>query len=208
VDKGIGYDESLKQQDPNSEGGFGLFNLRERLSLVRGTLEIQSKRGGGTRVILSVPLQKASLSPKSSAISHLLRRPFKVTRKGEDSKIKVLIADDHQMMREGLRKVLEAQNDIQVVGEASDGEMAVELARTRRPDVVLMDINMPKMDGIEATRRIAARKRDAIVIGLSIQEDKDVKRALIRAGGRAYLTKREAAEALCATIRRYANSNS
>ena len=87
----------------------------------------------------------------------------------QDSKIRVLLVDDHAMVRQGLRTVLDSYADIEVVGEAWNGEEAVAGTDRLRPAVVVMDINMPKMNGIEATRLIKARHPDIIVIGLSVQ---------------------------------------
>ena len=80
--------------------------------------------------------------------------------------IRILLADDHRILREGLRSLLEQQNDITVVGEASDGETAVTLARELRPDIVIMDVVMSGLGGVEATRRIRTDLRDTKVIGL------------------------------------------
>jgi DNA-binding NarL/FixJ family response regulator len=86
------------------------------------------------------------------------------------SKIRVLLVADHQIMREGLRNIIEEQADLEVVAEAADGEMAVEAARQFQPDVVIMDMNMPKMNGLEATRQIKAEFPQITVIGLSMHE--------------------------------------
>lgn len=82
--------------------------------------------------------------------------------------IRVVIADDHRLVRQELRNILEGTKDIQLVGEAVDGCQAVELAGTLTPDVVLMDINMPRMDGVEATRVIRHRYPSVQVVGLSV----------------------------------------
>jgi len=106
-------------------------------------------------------------------------------------------------MREGLRKILSEQPDLKIVGEAGSGEAAVLLARRLKPDVVLMDVNMPGMDGIEATRRISRRARGTRVIGFSIHEDKHTAHAIKKAGACAYVTKQESPEKLYNVIRRY-----
>jgi DNA-binding NarL/FixJ family response regulator len=103
--------------------------------------------------------------------------------------IKVLIADDHKMFRQGLRKLFEIEPDIEIVGEAQQGLEVPELVRTLEPDVVLMDINMPGIDGLEATRRILGENPDCSIIVLTMfREDEHVFDA-IKAGARGYVLK-------------------
>jgi DNA-binding NarL/FixJ family response regulator len=105
--------------------------------------------------------------------------------------IRVVLADDQQLIRAGLRVLLESEHDIDVVGEAGDGEEAVALARTTRPDVILMDIRMPRLDGVEATRRIAAAEElgaTKILILTTFESDEYVFEAL-RAGAGGFLVK-------------------
>jgi DNA-binding NarL/FixJ family response regulator len=108
----------------------------------------------------------------------------------------VLLVDDHAMMRQGLRSVLEAHADIQIIGEASDGLEAVAMADELRPAVVIMDINMPRLNGIEATTRIKAQYPDIRVIGLSVNAGPNNKEAMLKAGADMLLTKEAAVEEL------------
>src|SRR5262249_15944438 len=113
----------------------------------------------------------------------------------------VLIADDHQILREGLAGILRNQPDLEIVGEAANGLAALELARKTKPDVVLMDIHMPQMNGIEATRRITSELKDIQLIGLSMNEEESVSEAMKKAGALDYFTKGGSTEALLASIR-------
>lgn len=103
--------------------------------------------------------------------------------------LRVLIADDYATMRMVLRRALQSEPDIQVVGEASDGCAAVRLAAKLKPDVVLMDVNMPGLDGIEATRRIVRADPGIKVIGLSVHCFEFYARQMLEAGAHAYLLK-------------------
>lgn len=104
-------------------------------------------------------------------------------------KIKVILAEDHIFVREGTRSLLEREPDIEVVGEASDGEEAVELVTNLRPQVVLMDIAMPKLNGIEATRQIKARYPATAVLILTAYDNDQYILALLEAGAAGYLLK-------------------
>jgi len=105
------------------------------------------------------------------------------------AKIGVLIADDHPLIREGVRKILSTSDDIEVVGEASNGEEAVLLAAEKKPDVILMDINMPVLDGIEATKKIKASSPGTKIIALTIHEQEEYLFELIKAGACGYILK-------------------
>jgi DNA-binding NarL/FixJ family response regulator len=105
------------------------------------------------------------------------------------AKIKVLIADDHAVVREGTRRILEQEPDMEVVGEAGDGEEAVNLATSLKPDVAIIDIAMPKLDGIEATKRIKAILPSINVLILSAYDDDQFIFSLLEAGAAGYLLK-------------------
>jgi DNA-binding NarL/FixJ family response regulator len=102
---------------------------------------------------------------------------------------RLLIADDHKMMREGLRSLLAGEPDIDVVGEAADGRAIVELAAERIPDIVLMDIGMPQLNGIEATRRITGVSGGPRVIALSAHADRSFVQGILKADASGYVLK-------------------
>ena len=103
--------------------------------------------------------------------------------------IKVLLVDDHELVRTGIRRILEESSDIEVIGEASGGDEALKAARKLEPDVVLMDVNMPGMGGIEATRRMVRLLPEVKVIALTVLDDDPFPARLNEAGARGYLTK-------------------
>lgn len=116
--------------------------------------------------------------------------------------IKILIVDDHQALREGLKVILQLEPDFSIIGEAEDGKQAVDLARTLTPDVIIMDMDLGEMHGIQATELIMADQPDICVIGFSMHTDPDLAEAMQRAGARAYLTKSDTPDLLIAAIRR------
>lgn len=118
------------------------------------------------------------------------------------SDITVLLAEDHTIVREGLRALLESERDITIIGEAGDGRMAVHLASKLRADVVVMDIAMPLMNGIEATRQILQHLPQAKILILSAHSDDAYVEQIMALGAKGYLIKQTAANALAESIRR------
>jgi two-component system response regulator NreC len=114
--------------------------------------------------------------------------------------IRIILADDHKITREGLINMLESKPDMEVIAEAKNGREAVELARELRPDVVVMDVTMPDLNGIDATRKIIRNSRYVKVIGLSMHSDKRFVRGMIEAGASGYLLKDCAFEELVRAI--------
>jgi DNA-binding NarL/FixJ family response regulator len=113
---------------------------------------------------------------------------------------RVMLADDHKMIRDGLRALLEKQGNVEIVGEAADGQSAVQLARKLSPDVVVIDIGMPDLNGIEATRQISALKCKPKVIGLSMHADRRYVAQMLKAGASGYILKDNAFEELSKAI--------
>jgi two-component system response regulator NreC len=116
-------------------------------------------------------------------------------------KIRLLLADDHAVVRSGLRLLLEAQPDMAIIGEVENGADAIRRTTELRPDVVLMDIEMPGMNGIEATRRIRAESAKTAVLALTMYEDDQYFFEMLRAGASGYVPKRAAPDELVSAIR-------
>ena len=114
---------------------------------------------------------------------------------------KILLADDHQIVREGLKSLLNSHEDIEVVGEARDGRSAVQMAKDLAPDVVIMDVGMPHLNGIEATRQITMREPEAKVVALSMHSDRRFMGEMLKAGAKGYLLKDGAFDELATAIR-------
>lgn len=115
--------------------------------------------------------------------------------------IRILIADDHQMFIDGLRSLLDGSEDICVVGEASNGLQVVELCDNQEVDIVIMDINMPEMDGIQATREVLKKHPTVKVLGLSMYNDREYISDILKAGARGYILKNTGKETLINAIR-------
>ena len=186
---------------------FGLFSIRERMNALGGSFEIESAPNQGTTATLTLPLGAASseteaeptpveASPEGAGTPSA--RPWP---SGEKTRpVGVLLVDDHAMVRQGLRTMLENYADVEVVGEACDGEEALVCTEQLNPAVVVMDINMPKMNGIEATAHLKARYPDLDIIGLSFNAGEENQQAMKKAGATSLITKEAAVDQLYAAI--------
>lgn len=123
-------------------------------------------------------------------------------------KLRILLADDHRMVRQGFKLILQTQPDMEVVGEAGNGREAVDLAASLRPDVVVMDVTMPELNGIEATRRIRDISPYIRVVALSVHRDGVYVREVVRAGAEGYILKESADSELLTAVRAVAEGNS
>lgn len=119
----------------------------------------------------------------------------------QSKKIRVLLADDHAILRKGVRMLIDAQPDMEVVGEAKTGREAIDEARKLKPDIVVMDVSMPELNGIEGTRQICDELTQTKVIGLSMHRDSVYVREILRAGARGYLLKDSEDDDLVKAIR-------
>jgi DNA-binding NarL/FixJ family response regulator len=115
--------------------------------------------------------------------------------------IRILIADDHRLFRQGLRQICELKGGFEVVGEAANGQEAIEMARSLKPEIILMDIRMPKVDGVQATSTITAENPESRIIILTMQREDRFVFDAIKAGARGYLLKEIDAEILLGAIR-------
>lgn len=213
-DGGCGFDpDGLTQGDDTH--GLGLFSIEERIVLFGGRMEIDSEPGKGTAVRITVPASRAAATtserPGSGELGKESPRgeppkgkpPVGVVRSHRRAQrpVTVLLADDHRVVRQGLRALLEDYPDIDVQGEAEDGLQAYQLASETRPDVVIMDVAMPELDGIEATRRIKSQFPSIRVIGLSMFEAPESRRRMLAAGADVYLLKSDPIQELVAKVR-------
>jgi PAS domain S-box-containing protein len=177
ADQGIGFEPAgLADRSKTSQVGWGLFSIRERLTQLGGRFEIDSAPGRGTRFRL--------LAPRSAAADSATA-PDPATPRA----LRILVVDDHAAVRDVFRDLLEQRPEFAVVGEAVDGVDAIAQSHELRPDVVLMDISMPRMDGIEATRRLHAELPFVQIVGLSMQPHAGGPHAIEQAGASGFFIK-------------------
>jgi PAS domain S-box-containing protein len=207
-DLGLGFDPStvfavtpIKYSLPK----YGLFSIRERMIAMGGRFDLQAAPGKGTVARLMFPITTALIDqpvPSEALIAKGNENKSKGSRTGTNltSKVLLLVVDDHTMVRQGLCGLLDSYEDIQVVGEASNGKEALELAQKLQPHIILMDVTMPDIDGIEVTKRIKSDHPHILVIGMSVHGAEQVERAMTNAGASAFIHKEAAVEQLHQTI--------
>lgn len=218
-DRGKGFDLGSAMQRSiiaGQEGSFGLFSIRERLSLLGGLLTIRSEPGVGTTVELTVPVGIRKVTPPAVEAKPLVSRPQSDTsetpttgggnghrhsRLDPAQPVRVLVADDHRLFREGLINLLALEPALTVIGEAADGHEAIELCRKLKPDVLICDVTMPRLNGVQVTRQVTAEFPEVRVIGLSMHEREDMAHAMRNAGAVAYVTKSGPSDQLLSVIR-------
>ena len=200
-DEGIGFDVTELGTTKNTRCKFGLLSIRERMELLGGECEVSSVPGSGTVAILRLPLASGSIQPQFPRAADTANTPAPSTQLSSRN-INILLIDDHAMVRQGLRSILDAHDNLTVVGEGADGQDAVIMARALHPDVVIMDVNLPIIDGVEATRILTQEHPSITVIGISVRNDPQVHHAMTEAGAAAFLPKESAADQLYEVILR------
>jgi PAS domain S-box-containing protein len=203
-DHGKGFDPASLYAAGEAGKPFGLLVIRERLELMGGKFKIESIPGEGSQFVLSLPVaplegikpqpQQANASVEAQLISQV--HPEK------RQKIRVLLVDDHAMVRQGIANLLGSEPDIEIVGQAANGPEAVDLASRLLPQVVLMDMSMAKLTGVEATREICNGWPEIRVIGLSMFEEGVRKQEMLDAGAVDYISKSGPADDLIGSIRK------
>ena len=205
ADRGRGFD-ATEFDDVDAPPSFGLFSIRERAELLGGTTRIDSVAGEGTTVTLFMPseepMQDAETpeAPEETGLADAAHSVVADDLRTGDSRIRVVLVDDHVVVRSGLRLALTQEPRIEVIDECDDGFQAVQAAERMPPDIIVMDVEMPGMDGIEATRRIKRRHPGIRIIGLSMFDDPETSQKMRDAGADSYLPKAGPSEELIAEI--------
>jgi CheY-like chemotaxis protein len=199
-DDGKGFTPGASN-DAASKEGFGLFSIQERLSVIGGTFKIDSAPGKGCRITLTAPLGRPKLMVSSQTASETEPVPSPASAGVALGKVRILIVDDHIVMREGLARLLAQEPDFDVIGQATNGQQAIEKAASLQPALILMDISMPVLDGIEATKIIHQRHPHIHIIGLSLYTEDERAREMLSAGASFYMSKSSPPSELRAAIR-------
>jgi PAS domain S-box-containing protein len=192
ADQGSGFDPSgLVDRAKAGRGGWGLFRIRERLTLLGGQFDIESAPGRGTTVRLIARRGASEAAATPDLLNHPATKlaPLRAVGHASARALKILIVDDHAGVREGIREMLQERVELRVVGEAGNGLEAIAKAHALRPDVILMDVVMPEMDGVEATRRIRAELPFIQILALTSLARADGVQAIERVGAAGFFTK-------------------
>ena len=216
-DQGVGFDPTAVKHHDKTTGGVGLFNNRERIELLGGGLQTDSRPGEGSRFTLWVPLSSTPVVVKTSATRAVTSDAQPATTQPSVTALEILsaatttawktrlvVADDHPTVRKGMIRLFQNEADFEVVGQAADGYEAIQLARQLRPHFVLMDLNMPRMNGLEATAIIRKELPCVKVLGLSAEASDEHRSAMLQAGAVDLLHKNHPISELLATIRSHA----
>jgi len=199
MDSGKGFEAATYLDNQKISEGFGLFSIKERIHSIGGKITLESEPGKGCWVRISVPIERRppdltesiSNSPVAKAVHETI-----------SNKIRIIIADDHRIVREGLANLLKRSHDLEVIAQANNGREAVSLAKELNPDLILMDVSMPELDGIQATAEISQAQPYICIVGLSMHNDQATRERMLKAGAADYLCKTSQAEHLIEAIRR------
>jgi two-component system NarL family sensor kinase len=206
VDHGKGIEAGTVRTsiDGMASLGVGIPGMRERLHQLGGTLEVDFARNG-TRVLANVPLKQGEAEVPAfpddvESSTPAANRDSDPTARG-DARSRILIADDHEVMRRGVRGLLESHDEWAVCGEAFEGREAVLKSRELRPDLIIMDINMPGLTGIAAAQQIRRENPSAKILFFSVHESAQTVREVINAGAQGYVAKSRAGHDLVDAVR-------
>jgi len=176
--------------------GVGIPGMRERLHQLGGDLSVDFGTTG-TRVMATLPIRKSAESESDESESAL-----SVTiRSAEDARRRILIADDHELMRRGLRGLLESHDEWAVCGEAVEGNEAVRKSTELRPDLVIMDVNLPGLSGIEAAQQIRLEREAAKILFFTVHDSDEIIREIVGVGALGYVAKSRASQDLIEAVR-------
>jgi CheY-like chemotaxis protein len=201
--------ESKKPDRPSAPLGVGIQGMKERVRQLSGTLEITSRPGKGTLVTAILPISSRRPEISEAFQDHKVQeaRLVAVDASPESNgwPKRILIADDHDVLRRGIRTMLESDPDLEVCGEAVDGRDALEKTLTQTPDLVILDINMPIMNGLDVLRQIVRHRPQTKVLAFSVHDSKQIVEEILAAGAHSYVSKATAGQHLVHEVRQLLN---
>jgi CheY-like chemotaxis protein len=210
-DAGIGIGKELKAPAPTATAlGVGIQGMKERLRQLSGRLEITSVPGNGTLVTAILPVcsheAKNLVDYADSPNQDVQSSAVEVVSEQNGWRKRILIADDHDVLRRGIRTMIESDPGLEVCGEAVDGKDALEKTLSQGPDLVILDINMPVMNGLDVLRQIVRHRPKIKVLAFSVHDSKQIVEETLAAGAHGYLSKATAGQHLVHEVRALLNS--
>ncbi len=203
--KGMGKESKMQDRTSVAPLGVGIQGMMERVRQLSGTLEISSQPGMGTVVIAILPISSRRLeisdTSAASEIKQVALLPPDVLVETASWRKRILIADDHDVLRRGIRTMLESDPSLEVCGEAVDGKDALEQTLAQAPDLVILDINMPIMNGLDVLRQIVRHRPKTKVLAFSVHDSKQIVEEILAAGAHSYLSKATAGQHLVHEVR-------
>jgi PAS domain S-box-containing protein len=207
--KGMSEESKIPNRTSVAPLGVGIQGMKERLRQLSGTLEIISHPGKGTLVtaILPISSQRREISDpyEGSEIREVQLIPTGGVAESNGWRKRILIADDHDVLRRGIRTMLESDPGLEVCGEAVDGKDALEKTLAQAPDLVILDINMPIMNGLDVLRQIVRHRPQTKVLAFSVHDSKQIVEEILAAGAHSYLSKATAGQHLVHEVRSLLN---
>lgn len=199
--KGMDVEPSRMPGSELAPLGVGIQGMRERIRQLSGTLDIFSKLGKGTVVIASLPIVRVSLPVEKGLNNETVPVPDPASEAKSGAAHRILLADDHEMLRRGLRSMLEKEPDLSICGEANDGIDAVEKALALRPDLVILDINMPALNGLAAIGQILRSRPETRILVFTVHDSEQTLQESFSAGAHGFLPKGKAGRDLIDAVR-------
>jgi len=207
--KGMGKELRKTNRPSVAPLGVGIQGMKERVRQLSGTLEITSRPGKGTLVTAILPISSRRMeifeSYQGSKIHEVQVIPTEAIAETNGWRKRILIADDHDVLRRGIRTMLESDPELEVCGEAVDGRDALEKTLAQAPDLVILDINMPIMNGLDVLRQIVRHSPQTKVLAFSVHDSKQIVEEILAAGAHSYLSKATAGQHLVREVRMLLN---
>jgi two-component system NarL family sensor kinase len=207
--KGVKLSKSGSTDRSVERLGVGIQGMTERMRQLGGKLEITSSPNRGTLVVATIPLSSLAAIPvqaSSALVSLSSKLPSEVSGTvGSALRKRILIADDHEMLRRGVRNTLQAELDLEICGEAIDGQDAVEKVKALQPDLVILDINMPALNGLVALRQILRFRPQTKVLVFSVHDSDQTVKEVHAAGAHGFISKGKDSQDLLRVVREILN---